>query len=184
MSRKRIGLLIAIFLLAGFLVWLVFFRQDGMKNVRADSASGAHYSLEVPPDMEPTYFNNDNAAFQFTSEKSGYSMMVIDDSKERIASFGLDYDLETYMKIATRTLDSAGLYVNSTIDVNGGKALQATVQGKRDGVATTFILTCVETQAFYYQLVCWSPNDKFEANKPTLEGLINSFKEENPQPVE
>ena len=155
-----------------------------MKTVRADSASGSHYVLEVAPDMESSYFGNDNAAFQFTSEKDGYSMMVIDDSKEKIASFGLDYDLDTYMKIATRSLDSAGLYVNAKIEVNGQQALQATVQGKRDGVATTFILTCVETPTFYYQLVCWSAADKFEANKPKLEALINSFKEENPQPVE
>jgi hypothetical protein len=184
MSRKRLGLLIAIFLIAGFLVWLVFFREDALPKISVDSASGAHYSLETPTDMEQTYFGNDNAAFNFTSESKGYSMMVIDDSKEKIASFGLDYDLDTYMKIATRTLDSAGVYVNSAIEVNGVKALQATVQGKRDGVPTTFILTCVETPTFYYQLICWSPTDKFEANKPVLEGLINSFKEENPQPVE
>lgn len=155
-----------------------------MKPVQVESASGGCYSLEVAPDMESAYFGNDKAAFQFQSAKDNYSMMIIDDSKENIASFGLDYDLETYMKIATRTLDSAGLYVNSSIEVNGVKALQATVQGKRDGVATTFILTCLESPTFYYQLICWTPADKFEANKPILEALINSFKEENPQPVE
>lgn len=184
MSRKRLGLLIAIFLLAGFLVWLVFFREDSLMDAKVTSANGSNYSLQLPRDMESTYFGNDNAAFQYQSVKDNYSMMIIDDSKEKIASFGLDYDLDTYMKIATRTLDSAGIYVNTSLDVNGVKALQATVQGKRDGVATTFILTCIETPTFYYQLVCWTPADKFEANKPVLEALINSFKEENPQPVE
>lgn len=182
MSRTRIGLLIAIFLLAGFLVWLTFFRKDGMMTATVASSNGSNYALELPPDMEPAYFNNDNASFQYTSTTGGYSMMVIDDSKEKIASFGLDYDLDTYMKIATRSLDSAGMYVNTTIEVNGVKGLQATVQGKRDGVPTTFILTCVETPSFYYQLVCWAPADKFEAAKPVLDGMINSFREENPQP--
>jgi hypothetical protein len=184
MSRKRLGLLIAIFLLAGFLVWLVFFREDSLMDANVKSANGSNYSLLLPRDMEPAYFGNDNASFEYESVKDSYSMMVIDDSKEKIASYGLDYDLDTYMKIATRTLDSAGMYVNSSIEVNGVKALQATVQGNREGVATTFILTCIETPTFYYQLICWSPTDKFEANKPILEGLINSFKEENPQPVE
>lgn len=184
MSRTRIGLLIAILLLAGFLVWLVFFRVDGMQQASVASANGGKYSLQLPPGMEEAYFGNDNAAFQYHSEKENYSMMVIDDSKERIASFGLDYDLDTYMKIATRSLDSAGMYVNASMEVNGRKALQATIQRKRDGVPTAFILTCVETPSFYYQLICWTPSDRFEVNKAALDGMINSFKEENPQPVE
>lgn len=183
MSRTRIGLLIAILLLAGFLVWLVFFRVDGMMKADVTSASGSNYSLEIAPDMEPVYVN-DNASFQYKCEADNYTMIVIDDSKEKIASFGLDYDLDTYMKIATRALDSAGMYVNTSVEVNGVKALQSTIQGKRDGVAATFILTCVETPTFYYQLVCWTPADKFDANKSKLEGMINSFKEENPQPVQ
>lgn len=185
MSRRvRIGILIAMILLAGFLVWLVFFCKDNMVDAHVESASGAKYVLVIPPDMESTYFNNDNASFQYRSEPGDYSMMVIDDSKEKIASFGLDYDLDTYMKIATRSLDSAGMYVNTKMEVNGMDALQATVQGKRDGVASAFILTCVETPTFYYQLVCWTPADKYEANKTAMEGIINSFKEENPQPVQ
>jgi len=184
MSRQRIGILIAMFLLVGFLVWLGFIRQNGMMDATVSSANGGTYYLQLPPDMKETYFGNDNAAFNYQSEQDGYCMMVVDDAKEKIASFGLDYDLETYMKIATRSLDSAGLYVNTKIELNGQQALQATVQGTRDGVPTTFILTCVETPAFYYQLVCWSPTDKFEMNKSKLEALINSFTEVNPQPVE
>jgi len=183
MSRNRIGLLIAILLIAGFLVWLVFFHADGMMRADVASANGSNYSLEMSPDMEPVYYN-DNASFQYHSENDNYTMMVIDDSKEKIASFGLDYDLETYMKISTRSLDSAGLYVNTKTEVNDYPALQATIQGSREGVSTTFILTCVETPTFYYQLICWTPTDKFEINKPKLEGMINSFREEHPQPVQ
>jgi hypothetical protein len=181
MSRTRIGLLIGILLLAGVLVWLVFFRADDMMRADIASANGSNYSLEIAPDMESVYYN-DNASFQYKSMANNYAMMVIDDSKEKIASFGLDYDLDTYMKIATRSLDSAGLYVNTKTEVNKIPALQATIQGNRDGVATTFILTCVETPTFYYQLICWSSAEKFEANKPKLEAMINSFREENPQP--
>jgi hypothetical protein len=184
MSRTRTGLLIAILLLAGFLVWLVFFSQDKTKPVQVASSNGSKYALEVPAGMESEYFGNDNASFQFRNAQENYSMMVIDDSKEKIASFGLDYDLDTYMKIATRSLDSAGMYVNSSVEVNGVKALQATVQGKRDGAATTFILTCIETPSYYYQLVGWTPSEKFEVNRPTLEAIVNSFREENPQPVQ
>jgi hypothetical protein len=183
-SRTRIGILIAMLLLAGFLVWLAFFYEDDLVRADVESAGGATYSLVIPPDMEAAYFNNDNAAFQYHSEAGNYSMMVIDDSKEKIASFGLDYDLDTYMKIATRALDSAGMYVNTKMEVNGMDALQATIQGTRDGVATAFILTCVETPTFYYQLICWTPADRYEANKAAMDDMIESFREENPQPVQ
>lgn len=182
MTRARIGILFALLLIVGLIGWLIYMNSGNLMDVKVASSNGSNYSLQVPPEMKPGYFN-DNASFQYTNETANYSFMVIDDSKEKIASFGLDYDLDTYMKIATRSLDSAGMYVNTKIEVSKMPALQATIKGKRDGAETTFILTCVETPRFYYQLVCWSPSDKFELNKPALEGIINSFTEENPQPV-
>lgn len=176
MSRTRIGLVIAVLLIAGLVAWLVFDSRNNMMKAAIASSNGSNFSLELPQDMQPANFN-ENASFQYKSETGDYSFLVIDDSKEKIASYGLDYDLETYMKIATRTLDSAGLYVNSSTTVNDMKALQATIKGKKDGVATTFILTCVETPTFYYQLVCWTTEAKFETNKPTLDAMINSFVE-------
>lgn len=183
MTRARIGILIALLLIGGLVAWMIYINSDNMLDVKVASSNGSNYSLELPPDMEPAYFN-DNASFQYHGIDSSYSFMIIDDSKEKIASFGLDYDLDTYMKIATRSLDSAGMYVNTKIEVNGMPALQATIKGKRDGAETTFILTCVETPRFYYQLVCWTPTAKYEINKPVLEAMINSFREENPQPVQ
>lgn len=176
MSRTRIGLFIAVLLVAGLVTWLIIDSRASVMKAAIASSNGSNYTLELPQDMKPANFN-DNASFQYRSESGDYSFMIIDDSKEKIASYGLDYDLETYMKIATRTLDSTGLYVNATVEVNDMKAMQATIKGKKDGVATTFILTCVETPRYYYQLVCWTPESKFEANKSTLEGIINSFTE-------
>lgn len=183
MTRKRVGIIIALLLIAGLVAWLIYSNRNNMMRAMIDSANGSHYSLILPPGMKPAHFN-DNASFQYHSDEGNYSFMVIDDSKEKIASFGLDYDLDIYMKIATRSLDSAGMYVNSSTTINEMKALQATIKGTRDGAATTFILTTVETPRFYYQLVCWTPSDKFEMNKPKLEAIISSFREENPQPVQ
>ncbi len=177
MTRTRIGLIIAVLLIAGLVSWLIFDSRNNTMKAAVASSNGSNFSLELPQDMQPANFN-DNASFQYESEVGEYSFMVIDDSKEKIASYGLDYDLETYMKIATRTLDSAGLYVNSSTTVNDMKALQATIKGKKDGVATTFILTCVETPTFYYQLVGWTLESKFESNKPVLDAINNSFVEE------
>ena len=183
MSRRiRIGIVIALLLVAGGVAWMIYSNKDNLMDVMVDSSGGGHYSLQLPPDMVPAYFN-DNASFQYQSEDGSRAFIIIDDSKEKIASYGLDYDLDTYMKIASRALDSAGMYVNTSTEINGIKALQATIQGSRQGVPTTFILTTLETSRYYYQLICWSPTEQFEANEPVLENMLGTFHEENPQPL-
>lgn len=182
MTRNRLLVLIAFLLLAGAVAWMIWMHRNDTMKVSVDSSNGSNYYLEVPPDMQPAYYN-DNASFQYHSEADEITVMVIDDSKEKIASFGLDYDLDTYMKIATRSLDSAGMYVNSSITVNDVKALQATIKGAREGKPYTFVLTAIETPSFYYQLVCWTPTGKFDRNKAKIDAIISSFREENPQPV-
>lgn len=182
MTRTRLGILIGLLLIGGFIAWMIYSNSGNMMDVSVASSNGSNYTLQVPPEMKHQYFN-DNASFQYHSEESEISFMVIDDTKEKIASFGLDYDLDTYMKIATRSLDSAGMYVNSKIEISKMPALQATIKGKREGKETTYILTCVETSRCYYQLVAWSPSERFDVNKPAMEAMISSFKEVNLQPV-
>ena len=176
MTRTRIGILIAVLLVAGAFLWLYLSSANNKMKAAIASSNGSNYTLELPQDMQPANFNAD-ASFQYRSEAGDYSCIVIDDSKEKIASYGLDYDLETYMKIATRKLDSAGLYVNTSMEVNGMKAMQATIKGKKEGIPTNYILTCIETPSYYYQLVCWSPESKFGTNKDVLESIIQSFTE-------
>jgi hypothetical protein len=182
MTRFRLIVLIVLLLLAGAVAWMIWSNRNAPLKVDVDSSNGSNYHLEVPPDMKPVY-HNANASFQYHSEADEITVMVIDDSKEKIASFGLDYDLDTYMKIATRSLDSAGMYVNSSITVNDVNALQATIKGTREGKPSTFVLTAIETPSFYYQLVCWTPSDRFDKNKARIDSIISSFREENPQPV-
>jgi len=178
MSRTRIGIGLLILLLTGALAWIIILDRDALLKTSVASANGSNYKLELPGDMLPDQLN-DNASVQYSDATTGISLFIIDDSKEKIASFGLDYDLETYMKISTRTLDSVGLHVNSRIDIDGHPALQTEIEGKRKSENCKFILTCIETPTFYYRFVVWSPSDRFESNKSAMEAIIQSFSEEN-----
>ncbi|MFM2017749.1 MAG: hypothetical protein RL007_1405 [Bacteroidota bacterium] len=178
MSRTRIGIGLLVLLLTGALAWIIISDRDALLKTSVASANGSNYKLELPADMLPDQLN-DNASVQYSDAATGISFFIIDDSKEKIASFGLDYDLETYMKISTRTLDSVGLHVNSRIEIDGHPAMQTEIEGKRKGENCKFILTCVETPTFYYRFVIWSPSDRFESNKGAMEAIIQSFSEEN-----
>lgn len=149
---------------------------SGYMSADVTSSNGSRYALEIPSSMKPANIN-DNASLQYEDEARGLYVVVIDESKAKIISFGLDYDLDTYMKIASRTLDSAGLYVNKPVTVNGYKALQTEIKGKSKGQDVVYKLTCLESPKFFYQVLVRSEASKFDSNNRDMEKITNSFKE-------
>ena len=103
--------------------------------------------------------------------------MVIDESKAKIISFGLDYDLDTYMKIATRAIDNDGVYPNKTFVLNGNKAIQTEIKAETKGKKMVYKLTCVETPKFFYQILEWTNESALGQNKSDMDKMADSFKE-------
>ena len=140
------------------------------------SSNGSHYSLIVTGDMEPTKLD-ENASFEYRDKKNELYAMVVDESKAKIISFDLDYDLETYMKIASRRLDSAGMYVNKPLMINGNRALQTDIKKKVKGETIFYRLTVLETPKYFYQLLVWTIESRLAGNKADMETIITSFRE-------
>ena len=142
------------------------------------ASNGSHYSMLLPETMEPTHTNDSAASLEYGDSKNQLYLEVIGDSKAKIISFGLDYDLEPYMKIAARQLDDEGLYVNQPTTINGYKALQAEIVPKKNNSKNIhYKLTCVETPKFFYQLMLYSPNDFVTQDKSEIDKIVYSFKE-------
>jgi hypothetical protein len=179
MQKRRKILIVIIFLFVAlgiFFVWLV--RGNKMMDADIIASNGSHYKMQLPNDMEPTHTNDSAASLEYGNAKKQLYVEVIGDSKAKIISFGLDYDLETYMKIATRQLDNEGLYVNNPTTINGYKALQAEIVPKTNNSKNIhYKLTCIESSKFFYQIVIYSPAEFFEKNKSDIDKIIYSFKE-------
>src|ERR1044072_2155379 len=125
MQKRRTILwiiILALLALAIFFWWIM--RGQKMMDADITASNGSHYAMQLPGDMEPAHFNDSAASLEYESVNRQLSIEVVSDSKAKIISFGLDYDLDTYMKIATRQIDAQGLYVNKAITINGLKALQ------------------------------------------------------------
>ncbi|MEO5642348.1 MAG: hypothetical protein ABIQ40_16355 [Bacteroidia bacterium] len=176
--RKIFTLILALLLIAAM---ILYWQSRNQKMMLADvrSSNGAQYSMELPNDFVPADFNDTlpEMSLQYENAQHGLHVLVIDESKAKIISFGLDYDLDTYMKIATRTQDKDGVYVNKPLTINGNKALQTEIKETSNGVKKMYKLTCIETQKFFYQLLIWSEEDKYTSNKEDMEKMVNSFKE-------
>ncbi|MDQ3108946.1 MAG: hypothetical protein M3R17_03535 [Bacteroidota bacterium] len=178
-NRKKI--LVALIVLVLLVAFALFWHSRIPREMNADikSSNGAHYSLELPKDFVDAHFNDTlpEMSLQYESADDDLHILVIDESKAKIISFGLDYDLDTYMKIATRTLDKDGIYVNKPLTINGNKALQTEIRLTSNGIKKVYKLTCIETQKFFYQVLTWTAESEFEPNKDDMEKMINSFRE-------
>lgn len=174
-KRKALLSVIIIVLLALAVVFWLMNRGSGFMPAEATSSNGSHYVMEIPEEMEPA--SMDSASLHYEDGSRDLYVMVIDESKAKIISYGLDYDLETYMKIASRTLDSAGLYLNKSLEINGNKALQTEIKKNYKGKNIVYKLTCIESPKFFYQLLTWTTEDRYEGNKEDMDKMILSLKE-------
>jgi hypothetical protein len=183
--QKRRKVLFTILALLLIVAVVFYWLMRGKRTMHADatSSNGAHYSMELPSGFIPAHFNDtlSEMSLQYEDVKRALHVLVIDESKAKIISFGLDYDLDTYMKIATRAQDKEGVYVNKPLTLNGNKAFQTEIKETQKGIKKVYKLTCVETPKFFYQVLIWSDEDKYDSNKDDMEKMIDSFKEESDQ---
>ena len=178
-KRRRIlfGVIALLLVIAVALFWRLRM-SDGMP-ADIKSSNGAHYSLDLPRNFTPARFNDTlpEMSLQYENADRDLHILVIDDSKAKIISFGLDYDLDTYMKIATRALDKDGVYVNKPVTVNGNKAMQTEIKLTSNGIKKVYKLTCIETPKFFYQVLIWTAENNFDSNKDDMEKMVNTFRE-------
>jgi hypothetical protein len=175
-NKKAVLSSAVIILLVLALVFWLLNRDVKYMETSVDSGNGNHYTLQLPEDMLPASLNP-NASLEYEDMNKGISVVLIDESKAKIISFGLDYDLETYMKIASRALDSAGTYVNKTITIGNYKGLQTDIKAKVKEKKLVYHLTCIETTKFFYQVLVATTEESEERNKEVMEHILQSFKE-------
>jgi hypothetical protein len=175
--RKILFLIISILLVLGIIFWWMM-RGQKMMDADVTASNGSHYAMQLPGDMLPAHFNDSAASLEYESENRELSIEVVSDSKAKIISFGLDYDLDTYMKIATRQIDPQGLYVNKSITINGLKSLQTEItQKNKKNQNIHYKLTCIETPRYFYMISIYTTDQHFESNRNDMEKMVNSFKE-------
>ncbi|MGL4597143.1 MAG: hypothetical protein ACRCYO_06435 [Bacteroidia bacterium] len=178
--KKKSGLigLTIVVLIAVAVAWWLNMRPRPLMDANIDSSNGAHYTIKLPSDLKPATFNP-AASLEYASEERELYAMIIDESKEKISSFGLDYDLDTYMKIALRSVDSTGMHMLNKMNIGTDKGLQAEVKSRYKGKEVVYKLTCIETPRYFYQILVWTLDSKFEKNKSDMDAMIQSFKERN-----
>lgn len=134
---------------------------------------GHIFYASVPDYMQETRGLNDAATFQFQSEIKQAYTMIIDDSKAGLLSVGIGF---ASPELYYRSIE--GFYLNEgdapassvqRLTINGKQAVQAQLTRRFDSVDLAYLITIVETDGYFYQIVSWTTTENSSS-------LLNDFK--------
>jgi hypothetical protein len=63
------------------------------------------------------------------------------------------------------------------MQVSGHSAMEYQMEGSVDNIRIKYICTVIETPTHFYQVLTWTLPSRFEQNRETLRGVMQSFKE-------
>jgi hypothetical protein len=134
------------------------------------------YNLELPSYLEAGTFYQD-ASLQYKNEEKEFYMYVVDEDKAQFKTYGLDYDLETYFKVAARAFDSTG-HVNPTrLLIEKDSAAVGDFKGNINGNEVYYRLVTIESKGTFYKMLIWMMGRDREKYAPDVERIVNSFRE-------
>ncbi len=174
---------LTLFLLLTFTLGCQFFNQiqkkieEGQKPKVITSTDGK-CQLTVPASWSPQKDLNDDANIQAGNLLAEQYTVVISETK---VDFTDDMDLNGFTEIVRKgigeTIKTPIVSEIRPLMVNGYPAVQFDVTGSVDNIKARWLYTIVDTPKNYHQILAWTLNSKYEANKPVFLEVINSFKE-------
>ncbi|MFI5150388.1 MAG: hypothetical protein ACHQRM_11695 [Bacteroidia bacterium] len=142
----------------------------------ADVQVNEKYALQLPSYLEPGNFSKD-ASLQYQNTDREFYIMMIDEDKTSFAQYGLDYDLNTYTKVAIAKYDSTGKIIPQRIRIGKDSARVADIPGSINGNDVFFKTVTIESPTRFYKInISMMGRDK-EKYAPDVERILNSFRE-------
>ncbi|HSE39988.1 MAG TPA: hypothetical protein VLH08_04420 [Acidobacteriota bacterium] len=111
-------------------------------------------------------------------------IVVFTEKKDMYPGLTLQEYSKTTGKNLLKTLAAGSEMPAVQITLDGNNAIQTEIRGTTSGNSKiTYIHTNVETPYYFHEILAWSPQAKFHANKYALENVVNSFKEVKAAPT-
>ncbi|MDF2986573.1 MAG: hypothetical protein K0R50_2083 [Eubacterium sp.] len=134
----------------------------------------------IPEGWTEDNLDNPDASIQLSNEEEfGYTLIVIEDK----ADYDTSTKLADYQKIIldsmVDTLGGTEAVKKSepeSIKVNNYQAIQCDLEGFFEGTSVKYLITCIDAQDHYLQVVSWSYPGKFDSNKDDFNTVLNSIK--------
>jgi hypothetical protein len=157
--------------------------QQVNRTLRGETlvSNQAPVSLRLPRNWRsvPSNALHPTAELQaYNPEQDIYVVVVGEDQANLTASGDLNQQAQIYLQILKGGLDRviAGETPTSVDTVSGFNAVQYDLRGEVLGTEVAYLHTTVEIEDKYYQVVAWTPNNRFADNFDAMQAIIQAFR--------
>lgn len=133
--------------------------------------------LTVPATWSEDPTANATASLQLVNTLGGMYAAIITESRADFKSVKLEKVTEVIRDQQGKRIEGAIFTDPVQTTIGGFPAMQYEVRGTIQGVSLGYLNTVIETPDNIHQILTWTLQSKFDANKPTLAEVSQTFKE-------
>jgi hypothetical protein len=133
--------------------------------------------ITLPPGWQEDRALHEKADLTASNRREEMYIIVLSEDKSDFQQMNLEKHSETTRASLLQNATSPQTSEPKRFTINGHPALQYEIRAGIDNVNVVYLHTTVETPKNFHQIVAWSLKSRFEKNLPTLEQVIESFKE-------
>ncbi len=161
---------------------LFFITACSTKTAFHEVTINNQYTADMPEYLQPCADIHPDASLQYQNTELEIYAIVIDEKKETMENYDLDYDIDLYYKsIAlqpfSEKIQNGKISPPGRQTINGHNALTADITGKVDNNEVFYRLAVIETTNAFYQLLIWTRAENREKYMNDFNTIIESFKE-------
>lgn len=138
------------------------------------TSEGGHFTVKIPSDWKEDPTLNEAADLQAARERTSSYFVLLSDAKN-----DLDCNFEEWKEIVLSNFtDMDDLKVSEEVNVtiDGNPAAQQTVSGINEGTRVKLLITYINGQTYFGQILCASTESTFESSLSSFETIIHSVR--------
>ncbi len=164
------------------LIVIIIFSACSTKTAFHEVTINNQYTITLPEYLQPCADIHPDASLQYQNTELEIYALVIDEKKETMENYDLDYDIDLYYKAIalqpfSEQIQNGKISPPGRQTINGYKTLTADISGKVDNNEVYYRLAVIETTNAFYQLLIWTRSENKEKYMNDFIQTIESFKE-------
>lgn len=144
------------------------------------TSEGGNLQMKIPDSWREDKSLNASADLQASNRVQEAYALVIADSKQDFGNRTLNDFAEIAKENFLKGITTPSLSGPRSLTINGKQAVRYQIDGTADNVKVTYLLTLLETDSRYLQVIAWSLPERLTKNRPVLESITASVREIKP----
>ncbi len=175
--KKTVSLCFIVIILSMFTACNMSYDKDWKASRDVVSTDGV-LQITVPESYKDAAIRNDLANLQVANEEDFKFTATIAEPK---SNFCEPYTLNDYYEFISQSmagmLESVDLSDGESVAIGEYDALQFTISGTLSNARVKYLVTLIETDSGYYQILSWSLQNLYYDSEATFKRIAESFVE-------